>query len=147
MDWSSLFFLIFFANLPSTFRSRRSNFCHSRSLELETTDGRDSSRYSELNIPRKKKQCFSFRSHSLDPHHDRSSSEADLMDSPRPTFPQYRVLADYTALTAREVNLHSGEVVELVKIGCAGWWYVRLAGYHSGEGWAPSTYMEKLPAK
>ena len=112
------------------FRSRRSNFCHSRSLELETPDGRDSS-----------------RSHSLDPHHDRSSSEADLMDSPRPTFPQYRVLADYTALTAREVNLHSGEVVELVKIGCAGWWYVRLAGYHSGEGWAPSTYMEKLPAK
>ena len=68
------------------------------------------------------------RSHSLDPHHDRSSSEADLMDSPRPTFPQYRVLADYTALTTREVNLTEGEVVELVKIGCAGWWYVRLTG-------------------
>ena len=67
-------------------------------------------------------------SHSLDPHHDRSSSEADLMDSPRPTFPQYRILADYTALTQREVNLHEGEVVELVKIGCAGWWYVRLTG-------------------
>ena len=50
------------------------------------------------------------------------------MDSPRPTFPQYRVLADYTALTTREVNLHEGEVVELVKIGCAGWWYVRLTG-------------------
>ena len=50
------------------------------------------------------------------------------MDSPRPTFPQYRVLADYTALTTREVNLTEGEVVELVKIGCAGWWYVRLTG-------------------
>ena len=50
------------------------------------------------------------------------------MDSPRPTFPQYRVLADYTALTGREVNLQEGEVVELVKIGCAGWWYVRLTG-------------------
>jgi len=113
-------------------RSRRSNFGHSRSLELEITDDRDSS-----------------RSHSLDPPHDRdrSSSEADLMDSPRPTFPQYRVLADYTALTAREVSLHEGEVVELVKIGCAGWWYVRLAGYNSAEGWAPSTYMEKLPAR
>ena len=52
------------------------------------------------------------------------------MDSPRPTFPQYRVLADYTALTTREVNLTEGEVVELVKIGCAGWWYVRLTGQH-----------------
>ena len=90
---------------------------------------------------------FDFRSHSLDPHHDRSSSEADLMDSPRPTFPQYRVLADYTALTSREVNLHEGEVVELVKIGCAGWWYVRFTGYNVTEGWAPSTYMEKLPAR
>ena len=87
-------------------RSRRSNFSHTRSLDLD--NGRESS-----------------RSHSLDPHHDRSSSEADLMESPRPTFPQYRVLADYTALTARELNLHEGEVVELVKIGCAGWWYIR----------------------
>ena len=92
------------------------------------------------------KEMF-LRSQSLDPHHDRSSSEADLMDSPRPTFPQYRVLADYTALTGREVNLQEGEVVELVKIGCAGWWYVRLPGYSSAEGWAPSTYMEKLPAR
>ena len=71
--------------------------------------------------------CY-VRSHSLDPHHDRSSSEADLMDSPRPTFPQYRVLADCTALTTRQVILTEGEVVELVKIGCAGWWYVRLTG-------------------
>jgi len=109
-------------------RSRRSNFSHTRSLDLD--NGRESS-----------------RSHSLDPHHDRSSSEADLMESPRPTFPQYRVLADYTALTARELNLHEGEVVELVKIGCAGWWYIRLTGYHSAEGWAPSTYMEKIPAR
>ena len=45
-------------------RSRRSQFQHSRSLELE--DGRLSS-----------------RSHSLDPHQDRSSSEADLVESPR----------------------------------------------------------------
>ena len=66
------------------------------------------------------------------------------MDSPRPTFPQYRILADYTALTQREVNLHEGEVVELVKIGCAGWWYVKLANYPYPEGWAPSTYLEKL---
>ena len=57
------------------------------------------------------------------------------MDSPRPTFPQYRVLADYTALTGREVNLQEGEVVELVKIGCAGWWYVRRAQHPWTEGW------------
>jgi len=109
-------------------RSRRSNFSHTRSLDLD--NGRESS-----------------RSHSLDPHPDRSSSDQDLMDIPRSTYPQYRVLADYTALTARELNLQEGEVVELVKIGCAGWWYIRLTGYHSAEGWAPSTYMEKIPAK
>ena len=67
---------------------------------------------------------------------------------PSETEPQlYRVLADYSALSDRELSMQEGEVVELVKIGCAGWWYVRLAGYHSGEGWAPSTYMEKLPAR
>ena len=70
---------------------------------------------------------------------DRSSSEENLLDMVR-----YRALADYTALTSRELNLHQGELVELVKMGCAGWWYVRLASYPFTEGWAPSTYLEKL---
>jgi hypothetical protein len=36
-----------------------------------------------------------------------------------------QVLADYMALTGRELNLEEGEIVELIKIGCSGWWFVR----------------------
>ncbi len=31
-----------------------------------------------------------------------------------------------------------------LQVGCAGWWYVRLASYPYPEGWAPSTYLEKV---
>ena len=48
------------------------------------------------------------------------------------------------ALTTREIDLSEDDVVELVKVGCAGWWYVRLSTYPYPEGWAPSTYLEKL---
>ena len=37
----------------------------------------------------------------------------------------YRVLADYSALSDRELSMQEGEVVELIKVGCGGWWYVR----------------------
>ena len=70
---------------------------------------------------------------------ERSSSEENLLEPVR-----YRALADYTALTSRELNLHQGELLELLKVGCAGWWFVRLHSYPFTEGWAPSTYLEKL---
>ena len=70
------------------------------------------------------------------------SSSVEQLDCAR-----YRVLADYTALTARELNLHLGEVVELIKQGCAGWWYVRLEQYPYTEGWAPATYLERLATR
>ena len=54
------------------------------------------------------------------------------------------VLADYMALTSREIDLNEDEVVELIKVGCAGWWYVRITTYPYPEGWAPSTYLEKM---
>lgn len=57
---------------------------------------------------------------------------------------RYIALADYMALTSREIDLTEDEVVELVKVGCAGWWYVRLTTYPYPEGWTPSTYLEKL---
>ena len=37
----------------------------------------------------------------------------------------YRVLADYSALSDRELSMQEEEVVELMKVGCGGWWYVR----------------------
>jgi len=111
-------------------RSRRSHLSRSRSLDQEGS--------------REKAE----RSRSLHPYHDRSSSEAELVDNMEASsFPRYQVLADYMALTGRELNLQEGEAVELIKIGCAGWWYVRLSVYPFSEGWAPSTYLEKLPVR
>ena len=57
---------------------------------------------------------------------------------------KFIVLADYMALTSREIDLSEDEVVDVIKIGCAGWWYVKLSNYPYLEGWAPSTYLEKI---
>ncbi|KAI8438171.1 hypothetical protein MSG28_010792 [Choristoneura fumiferana] len=51
-------------------------------------------------------------------------------------------LSEYTAVGASEVSLREGQQAELLKVGCAGWWYVRLAGAH-GEGWAPAAYLDQ----
>jgi hypothetical protein len=83
------------------------------------------------------------RSRSLDCAGDRSSPEADDM-ADAVSGQSFVVLADYMALTSREIDLNEDEVVELVKVGCAGWWYVRITTYPYPEGWAPSTYLEKL---
>ena len=109
-------------------RSRRSQFGRSKSLDQEGNPN-------------------SYRSRSLDMCHEKSSSEAELVDNDSSSFPKYQVLADYMALTGRELNLQDGESVQLIKIGCAGWWFVRLAVYPYSEGWAPSTYLEKLPVR
>merc|ERR1719233_1457003 len=109
-------------------RSRRSAFSRSKSLDQEGNKN-------------------SHRSRSLDLCQEKSSSEAELVDDDTTSFPKYHVLADYMALTARELNLQEGESVQLIKIGCAGWWYVRLIAYPFSEGWAPSTYLEKLPVR
>ncbi|KAF0301033.1 Guanine nucleotide exchange factor DBS [Amphibalanus amphitrite] len=56
---------------------------------------------------------------------------------------RFLVLADYQAVGLSEVSLREGDTVELLKVGCAGWWYVRTPGV-STEGWAPATYLERL---
>lgn len=37
-------------------------------------------------------------------------------------------LADYCAMGNSEVSMKEGETVVLKKLGCAGWWYVRVLG-------------------
>lgn len=37
-------------------------------------------------------------------------------------------LADYCAVGPSEVSLREGDPVELLKVGCAGWWFVKLIG-------------------
>ena len=83
------------------------------------------------------------RSRSLDCAGDHSSPEADE-DEEAVSGQRFVVLADYMALTSREIDLNEDEVVELIKVGCAGWWYVRITTlYPYPEGWAPSTYLAK----
>ena len=62
------------------------------------------------------------RSRSLD--NDDSDEASETIEN-KP--PQYKVLADYSAPvnSHRELSLVQDEVVTLMKIGCAGWWFVR----------------------
>ena len=102
--------------------SRRSQFSRARSLDQEAW-------------------CNTYKSRTL----DRSSSEVELLDNRSSRCPKYTILADYVAITTRELTMHQGENVQLIKKGCAGWWYVRLTEYPFSEGWAPSTYLERVP--
>ena len=83
------------------------------------------------------------RSRSLDCAGDCSNPYVDENEE-AVSGQRFVVLADYMALTSREIDLNEDEVVELIKVGCAGWWYVRITTYPYPEGWAPSTYLEKM---
>lgn len=75
---------------------------------------------------------------------NRAYSMTELAHASKKEYPLYQVLADYVALSDRELSLHEQETVELVKTGCAGWWYVRQVSRYGSEGWAPSTYLIKI---
>ena len=57
---------------------------------------------------------------------------------------RYLVLADYDPLSDRELGLRQTELVDLLKTGCAGWWFVRLVRAPYSQGWAPSTYLQQI---
>ncbi|CAH1103228.1 unnamed protein product [Psylliodes chrysocephalus] len=69
---------------------------------------------------------------------DCSNSDDEDHNSPNG---RYVALADYCAIGNSEVNMKEGDVVELLKVGCAGWWFVRMIGTNT-EGWAPAAYLE-----
>lgn len=52
-------------------------------------------------------------------------------------------LADYDAVDSHEVTLREGDIVDLLKTGCAGWWFVRIVGTED-RGWAPASYLERI---
>ena len=66
------------------------------------------------------------RSRSLDNDDSEEASDKDY-ETIENKPPQYKVLADYSAPinSHRELSLVQDEVVTLMKIGCAGWWFVR----------------------
>ena len=112
-----------------------------------STSSESSKRLSRSRSLESRRSNAPLRSRSLDC--DRSSPDDDLDDEDEDDLeieerPHFVALADYVALTNREIDLGEDDVVELIKVGCAGWWYVRLAVYPFQEGWAPSTYLEKL---
>lgn len=59
---------------------------------------------------------------------------------------RYVALADYCAMGHSEVSMHEGDTVELLKVGCGGWWYIRVSASQL-EGWAPSAYLDPLGRK
>ncbi|XP_046621316.1 guanine nucleotide exchange factor DBS-like isoform X1 [Neodiprion virginianus] len=59
---------------------------------------------------------------------------------------RYIALADYCAVGESEVTMHEGDSLELLKVGCAGWWFVKLISTGL-EGWAPAAYLEPISRK
>ncbi|XP_037946156.1 guanine nucleotide exchange factor DBS-like [Teleopsis dalmanni] len=39
--------------------------------------------------------------------------------------------------------MREGEIIELLKVGCAGWWFVRVIDSNT-EGWTPAAYLESI---
>ncbi|XP_031630379.1 uncharacterized protein LOC116345285 isoform X1 [Contarinia nasturtii] len=76
---------------------------------------------------------------------DYSNSE-DEYPNAEDTAPGNRFvsLADYCAMGHSEVSMKEGDVVELLKIGCAGWWFIRDLSNNGAEGWAPAAFLDPI---
>ena len=70
-------------------------------------------------VIRDRKGQATLRLKSLDCAGDGSSPEADE-DEEAVSDQHFVFLADYMALTSQEIDLNEDEVVELIKVGCAG---------------------------
>ncbi|XP_064456974.1 guanine nucleotide exchange factor DBS-like [Ornithodoros turicata] len=55
----------------------------------------------------------------------------------------YVALGDYEAVDVGEVTLHEGQRVHVLRVGCAGWWYVRCG---DRDGWVPAAYLAPRPS-
>ncbi|KAG8195514.1 hypothetical protein JTE90_019503 [Oedothorax gibbosus] len=53
---------------------------------------------------------------------------------------RYIALGDYEAVDVGEASLKEGETIEVEKVGCAGWWYVRVLDT-TKRGWVPASYL------
>lgn len=53
---------------------------------------------------------------------------------------KYVALGDYEAVDVSELSLSEGQTAEVEKIGCAGWWYVRITDSDKA-GWVPASYL------
>ncbi|TKS83359.1 Neutrophil cytosolic factor 1 [Collichthys lucidus] len=53
----------------------------------------------------------------------------------------YRVVADFAKTSKHEINLHTGDLVEIIEKNPNGWWFCQC---ESKRGWVPATYLEPL---
>uniref|UniRef100_A0A3Q3QYH2 Neutrophil cytosolic factor 1 n=1 Tax=Monopterus albus TaxID=43700 RepID=A0A3Q3QYH2_MONAL len=53
----------------------------------------------------------------------------------------YRVIADFTKTSKQEMELHTGDLVEIVEKNQNGWWFCQG---ESKRGWVPASYLEPL---
>uniref|UniRef100_A0A8C4IEI8 Neutrophil cytosolic factor 1 n=2 Tax=Dicentrarchus labrax TaxID=13489 RepID=A0A8C4IEI8_DICLA len=53
----------------------------------------------------------------------------------------YRVIADFAKTSKHEINLHTGDLVEIVEKNQNGWWFCQC---ESKRGWVPASYLEPL---
>ncbi|XP_035793105.1 guanine nucleotide exchange factor DBS-like isoform X3 [Anopheles albimanus] len=74
---------------------------------------------------------------------DYSNSEDEFTTVEDSVVPGHKFisLADYCAIGNSEVTMKESDVVELLKVGCAGWWFVKVIATGL-EGWAPAAYLE-----
>ncbi|XP_052896254.1 guanine nucleotide exchange factor DBS isoform X2 [Anopheles moucheti] len=79
---------------------------------------------------------------------DYSNSEDEFTTVEDSVVPGHKFvsLADYCAMGNSEVSMKEAEVVELLKVGCAGWWFVKVISTGL-EGWAPAAYLEAVSRK
>ncbi|XP_054481663.1 neutrophil cytosol factor 1 [Anoplopoma fimbria] len=53
----------------------------------------------------------------------------------------YRVIADFEKTSKYEINVHTGDLVEIVEKNQNGWWFCQC---ESKRGWIPASYLEPL---
>nr|XP_057943143.1 neutrophil cytosol factor 1 isoform X2 [Doryrhamphus excisus] len=53
----------------------------------------------------------------------------------------YRVIADFVKTSKHELNLYTGDLVEIVEKNQNGWWFCQC---DTKRGWAPASYLEPL---
>ncbi|KAM0754619.1 hypothetical protein T439DRAFT_321654 [Meredithblackwellia eburnea MCA 4105] len=63
---------------------------------------------------------------------------------PEPQVDMYRAKFNFDTDQAGEMSLVKDELVEVLQQDDAGWWLIKKKG---AEGWAPSNYLELVPAK
>ncbi|XP_072180482.1 guanine nucleotide exchange factor DBS-like [Diadema setosum] len=81
---------------------------------------------------------------------DFTDSEDELLDRDVMSEPvdmnQYVVLAEYNVVEPGELAVQEGEVVDVEKVGTAGWWLVRKHTTRE-QGWVPASYLEMLASR